>query len=203
MLVTPNRSSVQKSVFDFLLALCFAVPAFIVCLFCSVLIFAETSAWPIFRQTRIGRDNREFEIYKLRTMSPGTPNVASHDVSSSQITKTGKVIRRLKFDELPQIINVLNGTMSFVGPRPCLPSQIELVHARTVLGVSTLKPGITGPGQIAGLDMSVPGALSVADATYLGHHSIADDLKYLLQTLLGHGRGDAALAAIERDPPKT
>lgn len=202
MLMALNRRLTAKFVFDLVLALCLAAPALMVCLACALLIYADTGARPVFRQTRVGRDNREFEMYKLRTMSPGTPNVASHEVSSLQITRVGKVIRRLKFDELPQIFNILNGTMSFVGPRPCLPSQTELIHARAMLGVSTLKPGITGPGQIAGLDMSTPDALSAADATYLGCHSMAVDLRYLLQTFLGHGRGDAALNAIGREPPK-
>nr|MCC5647827.1 sugar transferase [Nostoc sp. CHAB 5824] len=147
----------------------------------------------IFRQTRVGRNNIPFEIFKLRTMKPDTVNVASHEVTQSQITRVGAWLRRLKFDELPQLYNVLNGTMSFVGPRPCLPSQHELIAERMSRGVTSLLPGITGFGQLAGLDMSTPRKLAIADAYYVGSWSLKRDLAILFQTATGGGRGDAAL----------
>jgi lipopolysaccharide/colanic/teichoic acid biosynthesis glycosyltransferase/nucleoside-diphosphate-sugar epimerase len=184
---------ITKRIFDLLLAVVLAVPASIICCFACFVIYVEIRASPIFRQTRVGRDNLPFKIFKLRTMKPDTADVASHQVTQSQMTRTGAWLRRLKFDELPQLFNVLNGTMSFVGPRPCLPSQHELVAQRMSRGVTSLLPGITGFGQLAGLDMSTPQKLAIADATYIGAWSLKRDLVILFQTASGGGRGDAAL----------
>lgn len=184
---------IQKRIFDFVLAFLISLPALLICLLCAPVIFLETRASPVFWQTRVGKGNRHFKILKLRTMRSDTVNVASHEVSASQITQSGAVLRRFKFDELPQIWNVLSGEMSFVGPRPCLPSQTLLIDERTRKGVSDLLPGITGPAQIAGLDMSDPPGLAIADARYLGPWSLRRDLAILYRTLVGGGRGDAAL----------
>lgn len=124
-------------------------------------------------------------------MHVNTRDAASHEVSMAQITKTGRILRKYKIDELPQLINVLNGTMSFVGPRPCLSTQLELLAERQARGVVALKPGITGPGQIAGLDMSTPAPLAEADSLYLKPWSIGTDIGYLWKTFVGGGRGDA------------
>jgi O-antigen biosynthesis protein WbqP len=184
-----------KRIFDFLLAAALSIPALIICAVFAPFIFWETRATPIFRQTRLGRNNIGFEILKLRTMKPDTADVASHEVSQSQITRLGYLLRRFKFDELPQLFNVLNGTMSFVGPRPCLPSQMELIEERTSRNVSSLLPGITGPAQLVGLDMSTPRELAIADSAYIGAWSFWTDLKILFYTFAGGGRGDAALGS--------
>lgn len=186
---------VSKRFFDLALALTLCVPALLICLVCTPFIYFETRAHPLFRQTRVGRNSRHFGIVKLRTMRSDTANVASHEVASSQITRVGLLLRRFKFDELPQIWNVLAGTMSFVGPRPCLPSQTELIEERSRRGVSALIPGITGPGQVAGLDMSDPSGLATADAHYIGSWSLRRDLAILYRTVIGGGRGDAALGS--------
>ena len=186
---------VSKRFLDLALALALCVPALLICLICAPFIYFETRAHPLFRQTRVGKNNRHFGIVKLRTMRSDTANVASHEVSSAQITRVGMLLRRFKFDELPQIWNVLAGTMSFVGPRPCLPSQTELIVERTRRGVSALLPGITGPGQVAGLDMSDPSGLATADAYYIGAWSLRRDLAILYRTVIGGGRGDAALGS--------
>jgi O-antigen biosynthesis protein WbqP len=183
----------HKRVFDLLLVLVLTVPALLICFVASFSIYLEMRASPVFRQTRVGRDNIPFEIFKLRTMKPDTANVASHEVTKSQITRVGAWLRRLKFDELPQLYNVLNGTMSFVGPRPCLPTQHELIEERTSRDVTSLLPGITGLGQLAGLDMSTPRKLAIADASYIGAWSSKRDLGILFRTVTGGGRGDAAL----------
>jgi O-antigen biosynthesis protein WbqP len=190
-----------KRLFDFSLALVFIVPALTICIIIAPFIFIETGASPIFRQTRVGRSNQLFEIFKLRTMKADTANIASHQVARSQITRLGALLRRFKFDELPQLLNVLNGTMSFVGPRPCLPSQEQLIAERVSRNVSLLRPGITGPAQLAGLDMSTPRELAIADAAYCGTWSLVADVKILLHTVFGGGRGDAALGDLDDSYP--
>ena len=124
-------------------------------------------------------------------MYSGTASVASHHVGENRITRAGRIIRRFKIDELPQVINVLLGDMSFVGPRPSLANQHELIAERTVCGVLALRPGITGPAQLAGIDMSTPRELAIADAAYLGAWSLRRDLTILAGTVV-KGRGDAA-----------
>jgi O-antigen biosynthesis protein WbqP len=185
-----NRERCKRGL-DFSLAVSVTIPALMVCGLLCMLIYFVDGVPPIFRQTRVGMHNKTFKLYKLRTMNVETRQVATHEIEKSHITRTGAFLRRIKVDELPQIFNVLNGTMSFVGPRPCLPSQVELITARTNLGVMAVRPGITGPSQIKGLDMSTPLDLAASDATYLTNWSLYRDLTYLFATVVGAGRGDA------------
>lgn len=182
----------SKRAFDLALALIALLPAALISMVLAIPIWIETRANPLFVQTRVGRHRSPFRLIKLRTMRPDTQHRASHEVGASQITGTGRLLRKTKLDELPQIWNVLVGEMSFVGPRPCLPSQQELIDERERLGVHALRPGITGPAQVAGLDMSTPARLAVADAAYLGPWSLTRDLHLMLRTAFGGGRGDAA-----------
>ena len=182
----------SKRVFDVLVCIALAVPALLFVLAALPFVAAETRASPLFRQGRVGRDGRPFTMLKLRTMRADTPHGASHEIGASTITRSGRLLRRTKIDELPQLWNVLTGDMSLVGPRPCLPGQVELVGERTRLGVLRLRPGITGPAQLAGLDMSSPVVLAYADAAYLGPWSLGRDLNILMRTALGKGNGDAA-----------
>ncbi len=145
----------------------------------------------VFRQTRVGRYGAPFTIYKFRTMRQGSRDIPSHLASRGQLTRIGSLLRRLKLDEIPQLINVIRGDMSFVGPRPCLPSQAVLIEARAQAGVMQLRPGITGPAQIRGLDMSTPERLAAADAEYLVRWSLRRDLELLWRTGTGAGNGDA------------
>lgn len=101
----------------------------------------------------------------------------------SAVTSVGKVLRKFKLDELPQFWNVLKGEMSLVGPRPCLPTQTELIEYRRQLGVLAVLPGITGLAQIRGINMSTPQLLAETDATYLRTASLWLDLRILLGTL--------------------
>ena len=181
----------MKSIFDRILAAVLILPALLICLPALIAIRIESKGAPVFFQTRVGKNQKPFRLVKLRTMAAGTANVGSHEVSAAQITRVGHFLRRTKIDELPQIWNVLVGNMSFVGPRPCLPSQTELVAARSALGVFDVPPGITGPAQLAGIDMSTPDALAAADAAYIADNSLRGDLKLIIQTGTGGGRGDA------------
>jgi O-antigen biosynthesis protein WbqP len=152
-----------------------------------------TSPGPgLFQQVRVGREQRLFVCYKLRTMTTGTGDRPSHETAPSAITPLGKVLRRTKLDELPQLWNIVKGEMSFVGPRPCLPGQLHLIEARRARGVYSLRPGITGVAQVRGVDMSDPEALANLDALYLKQMSVRRDIQLIWQTVRGAGRGDAA-----------
>lgn len=181
----------DKRIVDLLLALLLAPFALVLCSLASIAIRVETSGPALFRQTRVGQSRQPFTLYKLRTMSVGTGDHASHEVSATQVTRVGQCLRRTKLDELPQLINVLKGDMSFVGPRPCLPNQTELIAERAARNVFDIRPGITGPAQIAKLDMSTPEKLAEVDAAYIQTRSFSSDLKLLWATALGSGRGDA------------
>lgn len=179
-----------KRAFDIMLALTLAFPAIVICAFCAVIVWLECRANPFFVQTRVGRDCRPFSLVKLRTMAPNTSDVPTHEVNVSVVLRSGSFLRASKLDELPQIWNVITGTMSFVGPRPCLPRQTELIEARKRLGVFRIRPGITGLAQLAGIDMSTPCKLAEADARYLVGASLRVDLWILIRTFLGRGSGD-------------
>ncbi|MDV3253800.1 sugar transferase [Devosia sp. BK] len=144
----------------------------------------------IFRQRRIGLNGKEFTCYKFRTMHLSAPNVATHEAPSSAVTPFGKILRRTKIDELPQVFNIFVNEMSFVGPRPCLPTQTELIEERRKRAVLTLKPGITGLAQVNDIDMSDPVRLAVCDERYLKLRSIIFDLKLMLMTVAGKGMND-------------
>ena len=101
----------------------------------------------LFKQERIGRNQKPFILIKFRTMLPGTPSIASHLSSASAVTSVGKILRRTKLDELPQLWNVLKGEMSFVGPRLCLTNQDQLIQEREALRIYDILIGITGLGK--------------------------------------------------------
>lgn len=180
-----------KRVFDLTLALLLAIPAALACGVAAFLIWLDDRASPLFVQVRLGRDERPFRLVKLRTMRVGTGDRPSHEAGRQNITPVGALLRRTKLDELPQLWNVLRGDMSFVGPRPGLPSQTELADSRRLHGVHRILPGITGVSQVRGLDMSTPQNLAETDALYLRDWSLNRDLKLLMHTALGGGRGDA------------
>ena len=123
-------------------------------------------------------------------MSPKAANLPTHEISADLITRTGKFIRATKLDELPQLWNVLKGEMSLVGPRPCLPTQEELINERQALGVFKLRPGITGPAQVKNIDMSTPKKLALEDSHMVGNLTLFSYLKYVLMTVTGSGQGD-------------
>lgn len=148
------------------------------------------SGSPLFKQQRVGLHKKPFILVKFRTMRADTESVASHLADSSAITSYGRILRRTKLDELPQLFNVMKGEMSLVGPRPCLFNQNELIEARDTLGVFEVRPGITGLAQINNVDMSEPEKLAQMDARMIDSLNIRNYLKYLLLTILGKGSGD-------------
>ncbi|MBY8142845.1 sugar transferase [Vibrio fluvialis] len=146
---------------------------------------------PVFVQTRVGKNKKPFKLIKFRTMSVDTKSVASHLASSASITKFGSFLRKTKIDELPQLINVLKGEMSLVGPRPNLFNQDELIVEREKLGVYNVLPGITGLAQIQNVDMSTPSVLAKIDKEMIDTLSLRKYFLYIIATVTGGGSGDA------------
>lgn len=146
---------------------------------------------PIFVQERMGRHKKPFRLVKFRTMTIDTQSVASHLMTTSSITKVGLFLRKTKIDELPQLINVLKGEMSLVGPRPNLFNQEELILERDALGVYNVLPGITGLAQVRNIDMSTPQILAKTDRQMIDTLNLVNYFRYILMTITGSGRGDA------------
>lgn len=144
----------------------------------------------LFRQIRVGQNETSFVCYKFRTMHVSTPQKGTHEISASSVTRLGRFLRRTKLDELPQVINLVTNEMSLVGPRPCLPSQVELITERRDRKIFAIKPGITGLAQLNGVDMSDPQKLAKWDRRYLDLQGILLDLRLILATALGQGSGD-------------
>lgn len=148
------------------------------------------SGSPIFRQERVGKNMRPFTLIKFRTMKIGTESMASHLAASSSITQFGAFLRKSKIDELLQLVNVLKGDMSLVGPRPCLYNQLELISERQIRGVFDVLPGITGMAQIQGVDMSEPKRLAKCDSNMIDEFSSKTYFYCLFQTVFARGMGD-------------
>lgn len=155
-----------------------------------LLVRLESPGKAIFAQTRVGREGRLFTLYKFRTMHTGMRQVPTHDARTNDVTRVGAPLRRFKLDELPQAWNVVRGEISLVGPRPCLPSQKELIEARGCRGVLKLRPGITGLAQINGIDMKDPELLAKWDQRYSALQCLMLDLRILWVTATGAGAGD-------------
>ncbi|WP_421285759.1 sugar transferase [Aeromonas veronii] len=152
--------------------------------------FFDTGS-PIFVQERVGRYKKPFKLIKFRSMSVDTQSVASHLASTSSITKLGAFLRKTKIDELPQLINVLKGEMSLVGPRPNLFNQEELIKERDALGVYEVLPGITGLAQVQNIDMSTPALLAKTDRKMIDTLTLTNYFRYIIMTATGSGAGDA------------
>jgi len=166
----------------FIATVIFLIPIFIV-----IILVRFSSEGPIiFWSDRIGRQNRIFKMPKFRTMRVNTPNVATHLLTSADqyLTPVGGFLRKSSLDELPQLWSVLVGDMSFVGPRPALYNQFDLIEMRTQLGVDTLLPGITGWAQINGRDeLSLQDKVNL-DGEYLRRQSVCFDQYILFLTVL-------------------
>ena len=175
----------MKRIFDLLAALGLIL-TFAPLLLLVVLAVRLTSVGPVlFRTQRVGKGNKLFTMYKFRTMRINTPQVATHLLKEPDqfLTPIGKLFRRTSLDELPQLINVLCGEMSLVGPRPALFNQDDLIALRTVGGVHQLTPGVTGWAQVNGRDELPISEKVKLDEWYLKNRSFWLDLKILGMTV--------------------
>jgi O-antigen biosynthesis protein WbqP len=174
---------VMISIFGLILA------APLLCILCVMGLFDTGS--PIFTQKRVGRYQKPFTLIKLRTMKVNTVSVASHLAKSSAITPLGKLLRKTKLDELPQLFNVLKGDMSIVGPRPGLFNQQELTRARSAANIYAVRPGITGLAQVSHIDMSTPTLLATTDKDMIDNLTLTNYFRYIFMTITGSGGGDS------------
>lgn len=151
----------------------------------TAVILIEDKSPVFYRQKRVGINYTFFQIYKFRSMKKNTPNVATHLLINPEqyLLKIGKLIRKTSLDELPNLINIVKGEMAFVGPRPALYNQDDLMTLRVVAEVHKLKPGITGWAQINGRDeMSIEEKVAF-ECIYLERKSFWFDLKIIFRTL--------------------
>lgn len=175
----------MKRVFDFSMSLIAIIVFSPIILIISLLVKLTSKGPVFFKQRRIGKNNEEFNILKFRSMRIDTPNVATHLLKDPSvfITPLGKFLRKTSLDELPQLINILKGEMSIVGPRPALYNQYDLRDMRTEVGVHKLVPGLTGWAQINGRD-EIPLEEKVAlDKEYMNMQNFWVDIKIIFMTV--------------------
>jgi O-antigen biosynthesis protein WbqP len=170
----------MNRIFAFLIILVFS-PFFLTV---SFFIFIEDGFPVFFTQKRVGINYSFFNIYKFRSMKKNTPNVATHLLENPDqyLLKIGKFIRKTSLDELPNLINIVKGEMVFVGPRPALFNQDDLMEFRVATGVSKLKPGITGWAQINGRDEISIAQKVQLEQEYMKKKSILLDIEIIIKT---------------------
>ena len=176
----------MKRVFDFIISLFALIILSPLFLLISLTILIGDGKPVLFRQKRVGKNNELFTIYKFRTMKRGTENVASGKLenANAKITKFGRILRATSIDELPQLFNILNGTMSLVGPRPLIPEETEIRELREKYNVYTIRPGITGWAQVNGRDNISLEQKALLDKEYVENQSLGFDIKILIMTVL-------------------
>lgn len=163
-----------------LLSIILFFPLFILIFFVGFL----DKGFPLFIQKRVGLNLKNFNLIKFRTMKIGTLSAGTHLIDPSNITPFGYFLRKSKLDELPQLLNVLVGHMSLVGPRPCLPNQKRLIMERKKRGVYKVKPGVTGLAQVSGINMSRPLILAKTDLKMIKQMNIFFYFYYIFKTVL-------------------
>jgi len=181
-----STGSGMKRLFDLVLGLCAAVVLALPILVVALLVRLTSAGPALYWSDRVGRHNRIFRMPKFRSMRVGTPAVATHLLSDPKVylTPIGSFLRKSSLDELPQLWSILKGDMSFVGPRPALFNQDDLVALRTERGVHELVPGLTGWAQVNGRDeLPIPEKVKL-DAEYLQRQSIWLDVRILWLTFL-------------------
>ena len=174
-----------KSFLDYLFAALMTIAISPILLIVALLIKVSSPGPVFFKQRRIGKDKKEFEIYKFRTMRTDTPkDMPTHLFTNAEsfITPIGKFLRKSSLDELPQLFNILRGEMSFIGPRPALWNQFDLIEAREEVKANSLKPGITGWAQVNGRDEIPIDQKASLDGYYIDNVSFGLDLKILVLT---------------------
>ena len=176
----------MKRVFDLLLALVALVPLSLPLLLVAIAVRLTSPGPVLYWSDRVGRHNRLFKMPKFRSMRIGTPAVATHLLQNPDacLTPIGSFLRKSSLDELPQLWSILKGDMSFVGPRPALFNQDDLIALRTAAGIHGLLPGLTGWAQVNGRDeLPIPQKVEL-DVAYLKRRSLVFDVYILWLTAL-------------------
>ena len=175
-----------KFILGWLLALVGIIVASPILLIVALAIKLEDPKGPVlFKQKRVGKDKVLFNIYKFRSMYVETPDIPTHLLTDPNqfITKTGRILRKTSLDELPQLFNILKGEMSFVGPRPALWSQDDLIALRDEHQANNVRPGITGLAQVSGRDELALDVKATFDGEYVKTMSLWLDIKLLFRTV--------------------
>lgn len=178
---------IVKRILDFiasLIGLIILSPAFLIL---AILIKADSKGPVFFTQKRVGKNKKIFNMYKFRTMRTDTPHdMPTHLLSNPEayITKTGRFLRKSSLDELPQLLNIISGDMSVVGPRPALWNQDDLVAERDRYGANDIRPGLTGWAQINGRDELEIDVKAAFDGEYVKKMSLLFDIRCIIKTAL-------------------
>ncbi|MDF2068169.1 sugar transferase [Bacillus sp. Cr_A10] len=174
-----------KRAIDIILSFIAIVIFIIPVLFIAIFIKLDSKGPILFKQQRPGKDKKLFNIYKFRTMYIETPNVSTEVLGDPSIfiTRVGKLLRKTSLDEIPQLLNILAGHMSIVGPRPSLFNQYDLIAMRDKVNVNSIRPGLTGYAQIMGRDFITDEQKVEYDKYYLDHMSLLLDVKIILWTV--------------------
>ena len=176
----------MKRTFDLLLSIMLLVFLAAPILIISIAVCISSEGPVLYWSDRVGKNNKIFKMPKFRSMLTNTPTIATHllDNPETYLTPIGGFLRRYSFDEIPQLFSVLIGDMSFVGPRPALFNQKDLIDLRIKKGINNLLPGVTGWAQVNGRDdLSIPDKVAL-DVEYLNRKSFWFDIKILLMTVL-------------------
>lgn len=182
-----------KHTFDFLLALlgmAILWPFFVII---AVMIKIDSKGPVLFKQKRMGKDKQEFYILKFRTMRTDTPkDMPTHLLQDPDafITRLGKFLRKSSLDELPQMINILKGEMSIIGPRPALWNQYDLIAERDKYGANNIKPGLTGWAQVNGRDELPNEVKAKLDGEYVTRMTLLFDVKVFIRTILSVAKSE-------------
>ena len=169
-------------IFDFLfslIGLIFLSPLIILIFFIGLF----DSGSPLFTQSRVGYNLKSFSLIKFRTMPMGVRSAGTHLIKDIKLSSFGYFLRRTKLDEIPQLLNVLFGDMSLVGPRPCLYNQRRLISERKKRGVFKVRPGITGFAAINGINMKTPTLLAKTDQKMIKNMSLYNYFYYIFKTI--------------------
>lgn len=202
--MVPTFQSRVKRAFDLVMAVS-ALVVLAIPMMATALLVRLTSPGPaLYWSRRVGRDNQVFLMPKFRSMRTDAPQVATHLLTDSRswITPVGRMLRVTSLDEMPQLYNILRGDMSFVGPRPALFNQDDLIALRTARGVHHVLPGLTGWAQVNGRDeLSIPDKVRL-DEFYMHHQSLIFDLKILLVTFFKVARREGIVQADQQQHRK-
>ncbi len=173
-------------------ALAFLSPLFLAL---SIAVMLDSPGPVLFRQKRVGKGGVYFYILKFRTMRRDTPNVPTRELENPDryITKPGRFLRKTSLDELPQLLNIIRGHMSFVGPRPVLWSEFDLIEERNKNGVCNIRPGLTGLAQISGRDALSNATKAKVDELYASNISAGLDMACMLKTVVKVLRHDGVV----------
>ena len=176
----------MKRFFDIVCSLAAIILLSPLMLVVSLIILIDDGCPVLFRQERVGYNDRTFMIRKFRTMKNGTRNASTATLSEADScrTRSGRFLRKTSLDELPQLFNVLDGTMSFVGPRPLIPQEEHIRELRRKYNVFSVRPGVTGWAQVNGRDCLSDEEKAEFDREYIERRSLLFDIKILFKTAL-------------------